>query len=67
MIVKNGTWKKGDKLISGKWWYNYGADCFYVHFDGYDPETGLGRQPVAVHGESPNVGGWQLLEPSSET
>jgi hypothetical protein len=65
VIVKTGIWTKDGKTLTGKWWYNYGADCFFVHIDGCDPATGMRRRYFEVSGDGPDFGGWKLVDSST--
>ncbi len=59
-MTNNGVWKKGRKKLTGKWQYNWAADCFWIRIDGKDPGTGLTRDWFQVHGDHPEFNGWKL-------
>ena len=66
-MTREGIWKKGRKKLTGKWYYNWAADCFWICIDGKDPGTGLDRGWFQVHGDSPDFNGWELQQCPKKT
>lgn len=61
-MAKNGVWRKGNKTVTGKWYYIWHRDRFIIQLNGCDPETGLEREPFEVSGDNPDFKGWRLID-----
>lgn len=57
---QDGKWKKGKKIITGRWFYDWADKVFYINLNSKDPITGEKRK-VKVFGDHPEFNGWKLV------
>jgi hypothetical protein len=58
--VKEATWKKGKRVIKGRWTYNPTSDIFAIEVDVKNTITGESQQRFTVHDDTPEWYGWKL-------
>ena len=62
--MRKAVWKKGNKKLTGSWYYNWAGDYFHIILD-IEGKTGSINNKFAsynfkVYGEHPEFNGWKL-------
>lgn len=61
MNIKQASWKKGKKIITGIWRWNWASQRFIIQLDKKCKISG-NTIIIETSGEHPNFNGWKLVE-----
>ena len=59
--MRRASWKKGKKVITGRYDYDCGGDLFLIELDCVSGITGE-QITTKVRGETPEFNNWKLIE-----
>lgn len=54
-------WTNGKTTISGRWYYDWSSDKYFIRLDTKDPVTDKNRRVISG-GETPEWGNWKLID-----
>ena len=64
MHIKEGKWKRGNEVITGRWRYNWSSSSFTVWLDKECSVTGSDIT-LTVYGEKPEWDSWKFMKEGS--
>jgi hypothetical protein len=60
--MTEATWRKGKKVLRGRWYYYLPSDIFLIEIDKRDIVTGSSTQRFSVAADTPEWNGWKLVK-----